>query len=310
MTARIVTLTVNPALDIASTADAVRPTHKIRTRDERYDAGGGGVNVARVLHALGGDVQALLLVGDVTGQLIGELLDAEHVAWRAVPIGGRTRISYTVHEVGGAEYRFVPPGPQVQDAEWRALLDRLGTLDADWIVASGSLPPGVPDDFYARAARDAQANGRKFALDSSGAALRAALGQGVDLLKLSLGELEFLQGHPVPDAAAQEREVTALLKAGAARAIAVSLGGDGALLATADGLWREAAAPVAVRSAVGAGDSFLAGLVLALAGNESAPHALRMGTATAAVAVSQYGTALVRREDVMALYAQLAQTPQ
>jgi len=307
MSARIVTLTVNPALDIASTADAVRPTHKIRTRDERFDAGGGGVNVARVLHALGVDVLALMLAGDVTGQLIGELLDAEHVPWQAVPITGRTRISYTVHEVGGAEYRFVPPGPDVQAAEWQALLDRITQVDADWIVASGSLPPGVPDDFYARVAGITQARGQKFILDSSGAALHAVLGQGVDLLKLSLGELEFLLGRPVPDTDAQEREVRALLQSGAAAAISVSLGSDGALLATNDGLWRAPAVPVVVRSAVGAGDSFLAGMVLALASGEPAPNALLMGTATAAVAVSQYGTALVQREEVMALYAQLAQ---
>jgi 6-phosphofructokinase 2 len=305
MTTRIVTLTPNPALDIACTADAVRPTIKIRTGNERYDAGGGGVNVSRVLHALGADTLALMLAGDVTGKEIGELLDAEGVAWEAVGIAGRTRISYTVHAADGGEFRFVPPGPSVQAEEWRALLARLEEEAGDWIVASGSLPPGAPEDFYARASDIAHRAGKKFALDSSGPALRAALGHRVDLVKLSLGEMEFLAGRKLPDAGAQEEEARAMLARGAARMIAVSLGADGALLASANGLWRREAVKVEVRSAVGAGDTFLAGMVLSLSQGNGEEEALRFATAAAAVAVSRYGTARIDAEAVRRMEATL-----
>lgn len=305
MTARIVTLTPNPALDIACTADAVRPTIKIRTRDERYDPGGGGVNVSRVLHALGVDTIALMLAGDVTGKEIGELLDAEGVAWQAVEIAGRTRISYTVHAADGGEFRFVPPGPQVQTAEWQTLLARLVEQEGDWIVASGSMPPGVPDDFYAQASDIAHRAGRKFALDSSGPALRAAVGHRVDLLKLSLDEMRFLTAHDLPDTAAIEAELVALVGHGAARAIAVSLGADGAILASARGVWHRPAVKVVVRSAVGAGDTFLAGMVLSMSRGDDEAEALRFATAAAAVSVSRYGTAQIDAEAVRAMEATL-----
>ena len=305
MTTRILTLTPNPALDIACTADVVRPTIKIRTRDERYDPGGGGVNVSRVLHALGADTIALMLAGDVTGKEVGELLDAEGVAWQAVEIAGRTRISYTVHAADGGEFRFVPPGPVVRPAEWQALLARLEGEAGEWIVASGSLPPGMPEDFYAQASDIAHRSGRKFALDSSGPALRQAVGHRVDLLKLSLDEMRFLTGHDLPDTAAIETELAALVRNGAARGIAVSLGADGAILASANGLWRRSAIKVEVRSAVGAGDTFLAGMVLALSRGGDEAAALRFATASAAVAVSRYGTARIDADSVWAMEALL-----
>jgi 6-phosphofructokinase 2 len=311
---RIATLTVNPAVDIASTAAAVVPTHKVRTSDERFDPGGGGINVARAMRALGTDALALIMTGGVTGRLVEELLDEEGVRWRSLPIGGRTRISLNVHDrQSGLEYRFVAEGPDVREAEWRRALDVLGEVEADWIVASGSLPRGVPADFYAKAAAIVARRGGKFVLDTSGAALGAAVGPAVGpavgrniaLLKLSLGELEFLIGAELSERARQEKEVLALLRGGAARAIAVSLGRDGALLASANGLVRLAALAVKERSAVGAGDSFLAGLVLGLARGWPEREALALAVAAGSAAVTSYGTALVRREEVQALFRKL-----
>lgn len=315
---RIATLTVNPAVDIASTAAAVVPTHKVRTSDERFDPGGGGINVARAMRALGTDALALIMTGGVTGRLVEELLDEEGVRWRSLPIGGRTRISLNVHDrQSGLEYRFVAEGPDVGEAEWRRALDALGDVEAEWIVASGSLPRGVPADFYAKAAAIVARRGGKFVLDTSGAALAAAVGPAVSpaggpavggniaLLKLSLGELEFLVGKELGCRALQEKEVLALLRGGAARAIAVSLGREGALLASANGLVRLAALAVKERSAVGAGDSFLAGLVLGLARGRPEREALAWAVAAGSAAVTTYGTALVRREEVEALFRQL-----
>lgn len=144
---------MNPAVDLACTAAGVQPTHKIRTFDERLDPGGGGINVARVVHALGGEALALIMTGGVTGRLVEELLDEVGVPWQAVPVRGRTRISLAVHDrQNDVEYRFVPEGPRVEEGEWRAILGILQETDAEWIVASGSLPRGVPSDFYAQAA--------------------------------------------------------------------------------------------------------------------------------------------------------------
>lgn len=307
---RIATLTLNPAVDIACRAPAVWPTHKIRTTDERFDPGGGGINVARVMHALGTEALALIMTGGVSGQLIEELLDEEGVRWQSLPIRGRTRISLTVHDgKTGLEYRFVAEGPEIGEEEWRRALAVLGAVEADWIVASGSLPRGVPQDFYAEAAAIAQRRGQKFVLDTSGPPLRAAIGHGIDLLKLSLGELEFLLGTELGECQRREKEIAALQRAGAARMIAVSLGRDGALLASRNGLIRLGALPVKERSAVGAGDSFLAGLVLGLGRGLTERAALAFGIAAGSAAVTTYGTALVRRDEVEALFRQICLEP-
>jgi 6-phosphofructokinase 2 len=283
--------------------DAVRHTHKIRTFGEQYDPGGGGINVARVIHILGGRSLALIMTGGVTGRLLEELLDEEGVAWQSLPIRGRNRISLNVHDQQSEfEYRFVPAGPHVDPNEWQAALGVLEQIEAEWIVASGSLPPGVPADFYARATDMATRRGQKFVLDTSGPALTAMHGRGMELLKLSLRELEALIGHELPDAASQQEQVARLIEAGTARKIAVTLGAEGALLGTKNGISRMPAIKVKQRGAVGAGDAFLAGLVCGLAGGLSDRQALAFGNATGAAAVATYGTVRIQRADVDALY--------
>jgi 6-phosphofructokinase 2 len=302
MAQRIVTLTLNPAVDMASTAPAVRPTHKIRTFDEHVDPGGGGVNVARVIHALGGETLALVLVGGVTGHFLEELLADAGVPCQHLPIAGRTRVSTTVHDQAtGLEYRFVPQGPVVTEAEWRAMLAALEQAEASWVVASGSLPQGVPDDFYAQAARIAARRGQSFVLDCSGAPLAAALGQGIALLKPSLSELEQLLGGVLTDPRAQEDAAMTLVRRGDANMVALTLGAEGALLATAAGLHRMAALPVPVRSTVGAGDAFLSALTLALVRGKTQQDALAWGIAAGGAAVARVGTARFTRAEVEAL---------
>lgn len=304
---RLVTLTLNPALDFATSAQTVRPTHKIRTFGEHLDPGGGGINVARVVHELGGAVQAILLAGGTTGQLVAELLAEAGVPHQVVPTRGRTRISLTVIEQStGLEYRFVPEGPVLTETEWQAVLDLLETVEGDWLVASGSIPRGVPVDIYARVARIAARRGQRFVLDTSGPALQAALGSGIELLKPSLGELEALLGRPLRDAAAQEAEAAALVRAGAARMVALTLGREGAVLATADGILRLKPEETDVQSAVGAGDSFLGAMALAFARGEAPVQALAWGIAAGSAAISGIGTARLTRADVEARYRALA----
>jgi len=299
----ILTLTLNPAMDIACATDEVVPQHKLRTHGDRTDPGGGGVNVARVLHELGAPTRAILLSGGVFGRHLESLIAAEGVDVVPVPIAGTTRISMTVHdERAGQEYRFVGEGPVIQPDEIEACRATLAAQDADWLVISGSLPRGVAPAALAALVRDAHAAGRHVVLDTSGPALRAAIGQGLALIKPSLREFEELVGRPLPDAAAQDEAALRLVREGAAARIAVSLSAAGALLATAEGVVRRPAIPVRAVGTVGAGDSFLAAMVLALARGAAPADALAWGLAAGAAAVMATGTARPRRETIEALH--------
>jgi 6-phosphofructokinase 2 len=307
MSPRLITLTLNPALDLAADADAVVPTHKIRMHHEHADPGGGGVNVARVIHELGGDVLAILAAGGASGRVLEEMLDDAGVARCSVQIEGRTRVSLNVLDnAAGLEYRFVPEGPTLSDAEFAAFLLAAEAADGQWVIASGSLPHGVPDDAYGRLARIAADRGQRFVLDTSGEALRLALRHGgLALVKPSLGELEHLVGRKLMDPADQDAEAMALVRSGAARLVAVTLGQQGALLATPDGVLRLPAMDVPMHSSVGAGDAFLGATTLSLARGESPFEALAWGTAAGATAIACAGTARLRRAEVEERYLQL-----
>jgi len=308
MPPRLITLTLNPALDIACSTDQVVHTHKIHTRDDHLDPGGGGINVARVLHELGGDTLAVIMAGGVTGTLIEEMLDEAGVPRQTVPISGRTRICFNVFETSTRlEYRFVQEGPDVTDADWHRMLDVLETIPGDWLIASGSLEHGMPEDIYARVARAAGRRGQLFVLDTSGLALRTALGSGIEMIKPSLGELETLAGRKLPDPREQEAEAMALVRAGAVRLVAVTLGEQGAFVASAEGVIRLAALPCELRSAVGAGDSFTAAMTLALARGAKLADALAWGVAAGTAAVACAGTARIRRADVEMQYQRLTE---
>jgi 6-phosphofructokinase 2 len=307
MPPRIITLTLNPALDLAADADEVIPTHKIRMQHEHADPGGGGVNVARVLHELGGDALAIIAAGGATGRVLEEMLDETGVRRRSVPVRGQTRVSLNVVDrKHGLEYRFVPHGPTLSEAEFEACLAAVEQQPGEWLIASGSLPHGVPEDAYAQVARIAARKGQRFVVDTSGPALAAALEQGgCELVKPSLGELEHLVGRELKDPAEQADEAMALVRRGAARMVAVTLGADGALLAMADGVIRMAAMDESMHSSVGAGDAFVAAATLALARGAGPADALVWGTAAGAAAIACAGTARLRRADVEARYRML-----
>ena len=302
----IVTLTLNPSIDGSAQAETVRPIHKVRTVDERYDPGGGGINVARVVRELGGSTLALYLAGGATGAILDDLLAAAAIPRRRFPIADHTRISHAVFErSSGLEYRFVPEGPLVAEAEWRACLAALDEIDCDYLVASGSLPRGVPAGFYALVREITQRKGIQLVLDTSGAALRAGIGDGVHLIKPSLGEFESLVGRKLPLATDQETAARDLVASGAAEIVALTLGRDGALLVTPERSLRLTPPQVPVKSATGAGDSFLAAMTLGLAEGRSVEDAFAYGMAAGAAAVLSAGTGLSQREDVERLYKEI-----
>lgn len=302
----IVTLTLNPAIDSACQADEVGPLHKIRIFEERCDPGGGGINVARVIRELGGEVIAVYLAGGLIGQAFTNMVEAIGLPHRAIRITGDTRISYTVYErSSGLEYRFTPEGPEIHDDEWQACLGELEGLDFDYLVASGSLPKGLPDDLYAQVARMVSDKGARFVLDTSGEALKRALECGVYLVKPNLRELESVVGRSLREPAEQEEAARQLIARGRAEIVTVSLGADGALLATGGGCRRLQAPKVKPRSAVGAGDSFVGAMTLGLAQGRTPEDALALAVATGTAAVLTMGTELCRREDVERIYRQI-----
>lgn len=298
---RIVTLTVNPSVDLSASVESVVPLHKLRCTDVARDPGGGGINVARVVARLGGNVEAVYTQGGAIGRMLESLLAREKLASHAIVIAGETREDFTVQDSrSGDQYRFVLPGPQLEEGEWRSCLEALAALSPPpaFLVASGSLPPGVPEDFYARVARIANAAGSRFVLDSSGSALAAALAEPIHLIKPNLREMTGLIGRPL---ASREERVAAARELVATRrveAVALTLGAEGGLLVTRDEVLYASAPPVQPVSAVGAGDSFLGGLVHALSKGGDNAQALRCAIAAGTAALLTPGTELCRAADV------------
>lgn len=297
--ADIVTITLNPALDCSVEAERVGPIHKVRTFNEIYAAGGGGINVARAITQLGDRALALYFAGGATGAFLGELLEAADVRHKPVPISGNTRISHNVFDrATGEDFRFVPDGPVVTEAEVGKLMQRLELLSPKWIVASGSLPRGVEPDVYVRIADVAKRKGAKLVLDTSGAALRTSLKHGgLTLIKPSIGELESIGGKKLKRASEAETAALELVKSGATEMVAVTLGKDGGFLANHEGIFRVPAPKVKALSAVGAGDSFVAGMVLALSKGKSQREAFLSGMAAGAAAVLHLGAQLCHKMD-------------
>jgi 6-phosphofructokinase 2 len=300
---KILTVTLNPTVDLSSDTDAVRPVRKVRTRNERFDPGGGGINVARVVAKLGGDVEAIYLAGGEIGSLLDRLLADQGIARQRIAIAGQTRVGYIVHEQStGLEYRFVPEGPHITAADCEACRAVLASRKPDYLICSGSLPGGAPADTYVRFAELAAAQGAKFVLDSSGDGLRTTLEtDAVFLVKPSLGELEQFVGRKL-DADAAARAAADIVERGLAELVAVTLGNDGAILAGRGEVLRLPAIPVRVTSAVGAGDSFLAAMVWALGEGWTKVDAFRLGVAAGAAAAMTPGTELCMVEDVWALF--------
>lgn len=305
---QIVTVTINPAIDVSTSVERIESSVKLRCGPARRDAGGGGVNVARVVHRLGGDALAILPVGGLTGRLLVQLIEAEGVPMMAIPVAGETREDFTAVETStGREFRFVLEGPHLAWSEWQACLDA-AVQPGDGpaiVVASGSLPPGAPADFHQRLAANARAAGDRVALDVSGPALARALGHGVYLIKPNLRELQDLTGERLDDDAARLAAARAIIGGGGAEVVALTLGDQGAMLVTADRAWRAGALPIAPVSSVGAGDSFLGGMVHALARGQDLDDAFRMALACGSAALLSPGTGLCQPDVVLRLLPQV-----
>jgi 6-phosphofructokinase 2 len=305
---KIITLTANPAIDVSTSVSRVLPIRKLRCKTARRDPGGGGINVARVIRRLGGAVTAIYPAGGVTGQLLRRLVEGEALQSMAIEVTQETREDFTVtEEETGQQYRFVLPGSPLSEREWNNCLKALTDLSEapSFVVASGSLPPGVPEDFYSNAAKITKNWNSKMVLDSVGRPLASALQEGVYLIKPNLGELQELVHASLPDQTAWLDASRSIIKRGWAKIVALTLGHQGALLVTSEAAFRACTPKVQVVSAVGAGDSFLGGMVWSLASGVDVEDAFRYGVAAGSAAVLNPGTELCHAADVARLYEQV-----
>lgn len=306
----IVTLTMNPTIDLSATVANVAANKKLRCQNIRYEPGGGGVNVSRAIKKLGGNTFCIYMAGGGLGGMLGAFLGEEEVPHEPMIIEGQTRQAWIVDELStGHQFRFGMPGPVIHEAEWSKVIEYVGAMSPapDYFVASGSLPPGVPADFYGRLAARLKERKTHVTVDTSGEPLRLAADAGVDLLKPNLRELETLVGRELPDEQSQEDGARELIRGNKTKAVVLSLGAGGVLLVTDHRNERFRSPTVAIKSRVGAGDSTVGGIVLSLQRGLDLREAVRFGVATGAAAVMTPGTELCRREDAERLYKKMVE---
>lgn len=296
---KIVTLTVSPAIDKSTHFAGLVAEQKIRCETPHFDAGGGGINVSKAIARLGGNSLAVFTVGGASGELLEELVKKEGIDYKTIKTKSWTRENFiAVDTLTNAQYRFGMPGPEITADEAQAILTALEETKPDFLVASGSLSPGLEDDFYEKVATIATNIGAKLIVDTSGTPLERAIDKGVFLLKPNVGELarlvkaESLEINEVDDAA---REI---INKGKCEIMVVSLGAQGAVLVTKDICEHIPAPPVQKKSTVGAGDSMVGGMVWALSAGKSVSEMLHWGVACGSAATMNEGTQLFKQEDV------------
>lgn len=310
---RILTVTLNPTLDVSTHTTEVVAGTKLRCAPPRLDPGGGGINVSRAIRKLGGDSTALVALGGATGRRLAELLEQDGIALATFSAPGESRENLAVTEdTTGRQFRFVLPGEDWDARTTARALDliRHHAPHDGQVVISGSLPPGVAPDFLRQAVAEV-APIAAVLIDTSGAPLAdlaAAPVPGLTTLRMDSDEAEDLAGGPLPERSHTADFAAGLVARGVAESVVVARGADGSVLATRHGRWHSAPPRVAVVSPVGAGDSFVAAHVLAIERGKAPQVALAHGTAAAAAAVMTDATELCRREDAERLVASCVTT--
>ena len=306
---KIVTITLNPALDKSIAVPQMLPEKKLRCTDAKVEPGGGGINVSRAIHKLGGETEAVFLSGGYTGKHFESLLAAEKIRLVALPVKGDMRENFVVLDTSAhLQYRFGMDGPLINEEEWEQVLNHIQNETAiDYIVASGSLPPGVPPDYFSKLALIAQQKNAKLIVDTSGEALQLAVKQGVYLIKPNLGELSNLYGK---ERLAKDEILIAarsIIEKGGCEIMVVSMGPEGAMLITKDQLVQVKPPQVVIQSTVGAGDSMVGGMVLALSRGWDLKDTLYYGVAAGTAATLNPGTELCKKEDTERIFDELKQ---
>lgn len=304
----IITITLNPAVDKSTSVSSLIPEKKMQCSVPFLEPGGGGINVARAIKKLGGNAEAIFLAGGYNGELLMKLLDDENVLYHLIRIKNDTRENIAVVDKSThLQYRFLMPGAAVYEDEWQTCLHALEKMNGvEYIVASGSLPPGVPVDMFARIAAIAKMKNARCIIDTSGEPLRVALAEGVFLIKPNLNELSALAGVKELNGKEVAEAAKNIIEKKECSAVVVSMGAAGALLVTKDILQQIAAPPVKMKSSVGAGDSMVAGIVFSLCQGKKIEEAVEYGVACGTAATLNEGTGLCNQCDVETLFSVIA----
>ncbi|MCX6938389.1 MAG: 1-phosphofructokinase [Verrucomicrobia bacterium] len=259
----VATVTLNPAIDRTLVVEDLKPGSVNRARWSEERAGGKGVNVAAALAERGQRCVALGFLGADNAEVFERFFSVLGIEDRCVRLPGATRTGLKVVDpVRGETTDLNFPGLTPTAANLADLRRSLDAVKAEWCVLAGSLPPGVPADYYAESIRRLRARGVRVGLDTSGESLRQAVPAGPDFIKPNLHELAELVGRPLPDTAAVEAAASELCALGVGLVV-VSCGADGAVFTTAtQRVWVKPPI-IAVRSTVGAGDAMVAGVVAA-----------------------------------------------
>ncbi|WP_205507974.1 1-phosphofructokinase family hexose kinase [Longitalea arenae] len=301
----IVTITMNPAVDKSTVVDKLVPEKKMRCGELIAEAGGGGINISKAIKELGGTSLAVFPSGGMNGKLIENYLTARQINFKSIPVKHETRENIVVRETTtNSQYRFVMPGASLSEEEAESCFELLQQLEPrpSCIVASGSLPPGLPENFFGQLAKVVKKLNARYIIDTSGQPLQLAAKEGAYLLKPNLTELcalvgkEHLEVNEVDDAAME------VIKAGRCEVMVVSMGPSGALMVSRDGCEHVPTPTVKKQSTVGAGDSMVAGMIWMLEQGKSLSEVVRFGVACGTAATMNPGTQLFRKEDVFRLY--------
>jgi 6-phosphofructokinase 2 len=301
----IVTVTFSPCIDKSTSVGKLISEKKLQCAAPRLEPGGGGINVARAIRQLGGNATAIFPSGGWMGKLFNQLLDAENVPSIPINAHAETRENIIVFEESTCnQFRFGMPGTPLTEKEWNQCLQAIEAMDdIQYLVASGSLPPGVPEDIYARLSAIAHQKGSRMIVDSSGPALKHAVDAGVYLIKPNLGELSALAGKGHLHPRDVEEVSQKIIDAGKCEVVVVSMGSEGAMLVTRDLCKTFKPPPVDRISTVGAGDSMVAGMILRLSLGKSLTEAARYGVACGSAATLNPGTELCHKEDADRLFS-------
>ncbi|MFZ4058249.1 MAG: 1-phosphofructokinase family hexose kinase [Ferruginibacter sp.] len=306
LSSKILTITLNPAIDKSTRSENIVPESKLRCSEVFNEPGGGGINVSKALKKLNASSVALFPAGGHNGEMLKSLLTAEAIPFHSTNSTVETRENWIVLETEtNNQFRFTFPGRSFEEQVVKDLIEDLRSFSPEFVVASGSLPPGLPDYFYGLIVKTANAMGAKCIVDTSGPALQALQGRHAYLIKPNIGELckmlniDRLESNEVPDAAQQA------VRDGFAEVIAVSMGPDGAWLVTEDKKYFAPAPPVDKKSTVGAGDSMVAGITFMIQQGHTLKQALHFGVACGSAATMNHGTQLFNIEDVERLYAHI-----
>ena len=302
----ILTITFNPCIDKSTSVSVLAPEKKLSCSAPTFEPGGGGINVARAIKKLGGEATAIYPAGGYSGKFLKVLLDEEKVQSLVVETARHTRENMIVLDASSnLQYRFGMPGQELSQDEWRRCVQLVEETDSEYIVASGSLPPGVPADVFVILAGIARNKNRKLIVDTSGVALEYAFHEHVYMVKPNLAELSKLAGVEELGVYEIGKAARKLINETGCNIIVVSMGSLGAMMITKEDIYKVAAPPVKRRSTVGAGDSMVAGIVLSLSNGKSLKEAIGYGVACGTAATINAGTELCKLNDVKKIHDQI-----